>query len=214
MTSAFVTGAFAGAAIAIPVGAIAILIIELGIRRGFRAAAAAGLGAATADGVYATVAALGGGAVASALAPIADPLRVAAVVALVVVGIRGLRGALSSAAPDAAEASPQAPARGSATYLRFLGLTLLNPATVIYFSALVLGRQAQFARSVAASVVFVLAAFAAGAFSASSAWQVALAGMAALAHRRLPERYRVALSVFGYLVIIAFALGIARDLIA
>ncbi|HZM73055.1 MAG TPA: LysE family transporter [Candidatus Polarisedimenticolia bacterium] len=208
MTSAFVTGAFAGAAIAIPVGAIAILIIELGIRRGFRAAAAAGLGAATADGIYATVAALGGGAVAGALAPIADPLRVAAVVALVVVGIRGLRGALSSAAPDAAEASPQAPARGSATYLRFLGLTLLNPATVIYFTALILGLP-QLGSSAGERI-----AFAAGAFSASSAWQVALAGMAALAHRRLPERYRVALSVFGYLVIIAFALGIARDLIA
>ena len=208
MTSAFVTGAFAGAAIAIPVGAIAILIIELGIRRGFRAAAAAGLGAATADGVYATVAALGGGAVASALAPIADPLRVVAVVALAVVAIRGLRRALSSAATRAAEASPAAPARGSATYLRFLGLTLLNPATVIYFTALILGLP-QLGSSAGERV-----AFAAGAFSASSAWQVALAGMAALAHRRLPERYRVALSVFGYLVIIAFALGIARDLIA
>jgi len=51
-----------------------------------------------------------------------------------------------------------------------LPLTLLNPATVIYFSALVLGRQAQGTRSVAASVVFVLAAFA-----ASASWQLLIA---------------------------------------
>ena len=93
-------------------------------------------------------------------------------------------------------------------YLRFLGLTLLNPATVIYFSALILGLP-QLGASVAERV-----AFAVGAFIASSAWQLALAGMAALAHRRLPERSRAALGVFGYVLIIAFALGIARDLVA
>jgi arginine exporter protein ArgO len=204
LTSAFVTGALAGAAIAIPVGAIAILIIELGIRRGFWPAAAAGLGAATADGLYATLAALGGGAVAAALAPIADPLRVVAVVALLVVAIRGLRRALTNgrAVADALDA----PASAGGTYGRFLALTLLNPATVMYFTALILGLP-QLGSSPGERV-----AFASGAFIASSTWQVALAGMAALAHRRLPERYRVALSVFGYLLIIAFALGIAGDL--
>ena len=55
-------------------------------------------------------------------------------------------------------------------YLGLLALTLLNPATVIYFSALVLGRQAGFARPAAASIVFVLAAFA-----ASASWQLLLA---------------------------------------
>lgn len=206
MTSAFVTGALAGAAIAIPVGAIGILIVELGIRRGFRAAAAAGLGAATADGLYATLAAVGGGAVAGALAPIADPLRVIAVVALLSVAILGLRRALTSSGTGAHAADAQVSARG--TYGRFLALTLLNPATVIYFTALILGLP-QLGSSPGERV-----AFAAGAFVASSIWQVALAGMAAQAHRRLPERYRVALSVFGYLLIIAFALGIARDLVA
>lgn len=206
MTSAFVTGALAGAAIAIPVGAIGILIIELGIRRGFRAAAAAGLGAATADGLYATLAALGGGAVAGVLAPIADPLRIVAVVALLVVAVLGLRRALTSGRVEAQ--APVAPASAAGTYIRFLALTILNPATVIYFTALILGLP-QLGTSAGERV-----AFAAGAFIASAGWQVALAGMAALAHRRLPARYRVALSVFGYLLIIAFALGIARDLIA
>jgi arginine exporter protein ArgO len=55
-------------------------------------------------------------------------------------------------------------------YFALLALTLLNPATVIYFSVLVLGRQAEVARSVAASVVFVVAAFV-----ASASWQLLLA---------------------------------------
>ncbi len=206
MSSAFLTGALAGAAIAIPVGAIAILIIELGIRRGFRSAAAAGLGAASADGLYATLAALGGVAVAGVLAPIEVPLRIVAVVALLAVAVGGLRRSLAPAAMDAVPPAPGA--RPMSIYLRFLGLTLLNPATVIYFSALILGLP-QLGASVAERV-----AFAVGAFIASSAWQLALAGMAALAHRRLPERSRAALGVFGYVLIIAFALGIARDLVA
>jgi hypothetical protein len=47
---------------------------------------------------------------------------------------------------------------------------LLNPATVIYFTALVLGRQAGQARSLATSAVFVLAVLA-----ASASWQLLLA---------------------------------------
>jgi len=206
MIEAFLTGAVAGAAIAIPVGAIAILIIDLGIRRGFRSAAAAGLGAATADGLYATLAALAGAAVAGFLAPIAVPLRAVAVVVLVVVAVRGLRSAFATNAGGGA-AQPAAPGSAARTYRRFLALTLLNPHTVIYFTALILALP-QLGTSAAERV-----AFAAGAFSASAGWQVFLAGLAALAHRRLPARFRVVLSVFGYLLILVFALGIARDLL-
>jgi arginine exporter protein ArgO len=45
----FLTGVIAGYGIAIPVGAIAILIVQVGIKCGFRCAFAAGAGAATAD---------------------------------------------------------------------------------------------------------------------------------------------------------------------
>ena len=55
MIDTLLAGAVAGYGIAIPVGAIAILILETGLQRGFRLAAAAGTGAAVADGIYATV---------------------------------------------------------------------------------------------------------------------------------------------------------------
>ena len=209
MSSAFFTGALAGAAIAIPVGAIAVLIIDLGLRRGFRSAAAAGLGAATADGTYASVAALGGVAAANLLAPIETPLRLVAVVALVAVALLGLRRALATAADRQPSAGGTAgTAAVWSTYLRFLALTLLNPQTVIYFAALILGLPG-LGPGLAERTAFAL-----GAFTASAAWQLTLAAVSSVGHRRLPARFKVAISVFGNVLILAFALGIARDLVA
>lgn len=204
MTSAFLAGALAGFAIAIPVGAIAILIIDLGIRRGFRAAAAAGAGAASADGLYATIAVIGGTAIGLALEPLERPLRIVAIGALLGIGLRGLVAIWL--ARGSAASNPRAAEPALRTYGRFLGLTLLNPATVIYFAALVLalpnlGREP-----------IERGAFALGAFAASMSWQLTLAGIAAVAHRRLPARFQVGVSLLGNLAICAFAILLAADL--
>lgn len=204
MTTSFVAGAIAGWAIAIPVGAIAILIVELGVRRGFRVAAAAGAGAATADGLYATLAAIGGTALAAFLEPIERPLRIVAIGALLLIGLRGL--ALATIAPRNVPASAVLPARVVATYLRFLGLTLLNPQTVIYFAALILALP-DLGRGPGERAAFV-----AGAFLASLTWQIALAGVSALAHHRLPARFQVGVSILGNVLICGFAVLLALDL--
>jgi len=96
--AALLAGAVAGYGIAIPVGAIAILIMETGLQRGFRLAAAAGTGAAVADGIYATIAVTFGAALAIVLAPFDTLLRVFAVVVLVAIAIRGLLGLRRSSA--------------------------------------------------------------------------------------------------------------------
>ena len=69
--TAFWEGVAAGYGIAIPVGAIAVLIIEMALRRGFRLGFMAGAGAAAADFLYAALAAVAGGTLAAALAPFA-----------------------------------------------------------------------------------------------------------------------------------------------
>ena len=61
----FLAGVAAGYGIAIPVGAIALLIMDLGIRRGFWPAFAAGAGAATAELLYSALAVIGGAALAA-----------------------------------------------------------------------------------------------------------------------------------------------------
>jgi threonine/homoserine/homoserine lactone efflux protein len=204
MAASFVAGALAGYAIAIPVGAIAILIVELGIRRGFRVAAAAGAGAATADFAYATIAIVGGVAVAAALEPWARPLRVVAIGALLGIGLRGLIGTLVR--PGRVPAAAAVSTGVVPTYARFVALTMLNPATVIYFAALILALP-DLGDDALERVAFVL-----GAFLASLSWQTMLAALGAVAHHRLPARFQVGLSLVGNLAICGFAVALAGSL--
>jgi threonine/homoserine/homoserine lactone efflux protein len=205
MERAFLAGVIAGYGIAIPVGAIAVLIIDAGIRHGFRTAAAAGAGAAGADVFYAAVAALFGAALAQVLEPVAVPLRVASVVLLVMIGLRGLLAVRRDvrAEPGTVTLPPGAPR----TFVTFLGLTLLNPMTVVYFAALILGLASTGAGPAEK------AAFVAGAGLASLSWQELIAFVGSRLHRRLSLRTRAATAVFGNLVVIGLAVSIAIPLL-
>jgi threonine/homoserine/homoserine lactone efflux protein len=186
--SAFFVGAIAGYGIAIPVGPIAVLIVQTGLRRGLRAAAAAGAGAATADLVYATVAMIAGSATATLLAPVLPVARVLAVVVLVAIVLRSW---LPSRSPRPANLP------GGSTYFAFLGLTLLNPLTVIYFVSLVV------ALPEISSDFAPRAAFVAGAFLASLSWQQLLAVIGALLHGRLSERaQRITAAASGVIILV------------
>jgi arginine exporter protein ArgO len=192
---AMVSGLLAGYGVAVPVGAIAVLIMGLTARTSLLVGVGAGLGAATADGLYALVAVAGGAAVTTLVRPVATPLRLTAAAVLVamaartawraltVAGSSGVVGLTAWRAYQAPIAAP--PGRLSLTtprraYAGLLGLTLLNPATVVYFGALVLGAQAGRSRSVAAAGLFVLAAFV-----ASASWQLLLAAGGSVLGRAL-----------------------------
>lgn len=208
MVDAFLSGAIAGYGIAIPVGAIAVLIIEAGLRRGFRIAAAAGAGAATADGLYAAVAAVSGAALATLLAPYRTPLQLLAVVVLVLLSSRGLLALRTRR--GGREASGSTPVQGRpvvGTFVVFLGLTLLNPQTIAYFAALILGLPSL------ATALPERIAFVAGAFLASLSWQTLLAVFGAFLHGRADERLRRLTSLIGSLVILGFAVAIAVDVL-
>ncbi|MFD6638922.1 LysE family transporter [Micromonospora chalcea] len=203
MTGAFLAGLVAGYGVAIPVGAIAILILGLSARTSFRVGAAAALGVATADGLYAAVAALGGAAVASGLAPFAGPLRlIAAGVLLALAGLtawRALRPPATTQQPSA-RGGLDTPVRAFAAVL---ALTLLNPATVVYFVALVLGRG-----DVLGSAPVRAAAFTAGVFLASASWQLLIAGGGSLIGRALTgPRGRRVTALLSSVIIAALAVA-------
>ncbi len=195
MSAAFLAGVVAGYGIAVPVGAIAVLIAGLSARVSLKVGAAAGLGAATADGVYALAAVVGGAAIADLVAPVATPLsRVAAVVLL------GLAAFVAVGAVRHRHRAPVAergrPATALRAYLGVLGLTLLNPATVVYFAALVLGRG-----DTGGGAPFV-----AGAFLASASWQLFIAGGGSLIGRLLTgERGRLITALVSSAVIAVLA---------
>src|SRR6516164_357499 len=92
MSAAFIAGVIAGYGVAIPVGAIAVLIVDAGLRRGLRIGFAAGAGAATADGIFARIAAVARAAGAQVIGAGEVELRWLLVVILVAIAVRGLLG--------------------------------------------------------------------------------------------------------------------------
>lgn len=195
---AFWTGVIAGYGIAIPVGAIAVLIVEVGIRCGFRCGFFAGAGAATADLIYATLAVIGGVGLAAAVDSINEPFRYVSAAALAVIAVLGLRRAGTQ--PEIAETA--IPSRGelAATYARFVGLTIINPTTVIYFAAFIVGLGVAQDLTVIEGIWFAV-----GAFLASLSWQTLLAGLGHHAGRRLPAAVQKGAMILGNLVVLGFA---------
>lgn len=209
MLDALLAGVVAGYAIAIPVGAIAALLITLGAQHGARVAAGGALGAATVDGLYATVAVTAGAVIAPLIAAVEEPLRWISVVVLVVLGIvlalpafRRRTAPVAAATIDAG-GDAQASARVRTTTFRRLfvtvgALTLVNPVTVVYFAALVGSSTLAVDAGAAERLVFVVAAFA-----ASLSWQLLLTTAGSLVGRVLtgPTGARVTALVGGALVI-------------
>jgi len=193
-------GILAGYGIAIPVGAIAILIVETSLRRGFKAGFAAGAGAASADILYALLAAIAGQTLAAALAPYASILRWLSAAVLIGLGGWGLRGLWIArhSSPAAQAESIQASPMG--TYTRFVGLTLLNPLTIAYFGAIILGGSSSLTNWSSR------ASFVAGAGLASLSWQTVLAGLGALAHRHLSPRFQFLTSLVGNVIVMGLGL--------
>ncbi|MFD5160082.1 LysE/ArgO family amino acid transporter [Streptomyces hawaiiensis] len=208
MTAALVAGLLAGYGIAVPVGAVGTYLVSLTARTSLRTGVCAALGVATADGLYALAATLGGTALASTLRPVLGPLRWVCVLVLLalaawgaVTAVREYRGHRLATRTSPA---PPSPARA---YLGLLGITLLNPTTVIYFAALVLGSQASGPAGPLEQGVFVLAAFA-----ASASWQVLLAGSGALLGRALTGhrgRLATALAASGVMTALAVRMALA-----
>ena len=234
MSGAFLAGVVAGYGVAVPVGGIAVLIAGLSARTSWRVGAAAGLGAATADGLYALVAVVGGAALAGVVAPVATPLRWAAAAILLALAGHTVWAALRKRRAPADERAARNKRRGTAdepaalserrgagderpvlskrraaagvrapraatpvqAYAGVLGLTLLNPATVGDFAALVLGRGGS-----GGGVWFVV-----GAFLASASWQLLVAASGALAGRLLTgERAQLITALVSSTVIAALA---------
>ncbi|MFF8933193.1 LysE/ArgO family amino acid transporter [Streptomyces paradoxus] len=206
MTAALVAGLLAGYGIAVPVGAVGTYLVSLTARTSLRTGVCAALGVATADGLYALAATLGGTALASALRPVLGPLRWVCVLVLLALAAWGAATAVREyRGHRLATRTAPAPPSPTRAFLSLLAITLLNPTTVIYFAALVLGSQVTGPAGPLEQGVFVLAAFA-----ASASWQVLLAGSGALLGRALTgHRGRLATALVASGVMTALAVRMA-----
>jgi threonine/homoserine/homoserine lactone efflux protein len=195
----FVQGLIAGYGIAIPVGPIAILIIELGIRRGFSVAFCAGAGAASADLVYASIASLAGTFLVSILKPYIFTIHTISAVVLIALGFWLLYSGRDHSGGEKIDDSQVSTRRGA--YWLVFGLTLLNPLTITYFTTLILGTRSNITTSPAGAALFI-----SGAFLASLSWQSVVACLGGFGHERLSPKLRFITFAAGNSIIILLGL--------
>ena len=179
------------------------LILELGLRHGFWTALSAGAGAATADLIYATIAALAGTLMVSILAPFSSILRTVSALGLIVLGAWLLYHGRNISEHN--RKSRFGTMNCPQTYGLVLGLTLLNPVTVAYFTTLILGMGTDFSKTSASAILFIL-----GVFLAS--WQSFLATISGIVHRNLTAKVQAVTFAIGNLVIIGLGISILLGL--
>ena len=192
-------GAAAGFAIAMPLGAIGLLLLRLGMLHGFRSAAAAALAVGSVDLTYCAASVT----VGSKAAPLIDSWGAAPLVVSgsVVIGI-GLRQLITSLMAPDASGEPPKPGRPLAIFGRFIALTAMNPLTVLYFIALA-GVLASTTSGVGAKLAFV-----AGTGTASVSWQLGLAAVGAVMHRAISARAGRVLGIVASAIVIALGAGV------
>jgi threonine/homoserine/homoserine lactone efflux protein len=175
--SFFVRGLVIGFSIAAPVGPIGVLCIRRTLAEGRATGFVSGLGAASADAVYGSIAAFGLTFISSALIDQRLALHVIGGAFLCYLGLRTL---LARPADQAAVKTEQAKSLVGAFASIFL-LTLTNPLTIFSFAAIFAGLGVASATgSYATAAILVL-----GVFSGSALWWLLLSGGVSLLRTRI-----------------------------
>ena len=190
-------GFLIGFAIAAPVGPIGVLCIRRTLANGRFVGFVSGLGAATADMFYGTVAAFGLTAIQSILVGQQFWLHLLGGLFLLYLGAR------TFFAKPAEKATKTESKRGLfSAYLSTLGLTLTNPATIISFTVV-------FAGILPSSVVQGMSSFALviGVFLGSSAWWLTLSGIIGWLRERFTPAWMVWVNRLAGIVIFSFGIA-------
>ncbi|WP_231895201.1 LysE/ArgO family amino acid transporter [Vogesella sp. LIG4] len=193
-----------GLAIAAPVGPIGLLCIERTLRHGPARGLATGLGAATADALYASVGAAGMGVLIGWLTALATPLALAGSVVLCYLGLATLRRPPAELAANAREGG-----RLLGAYSSALALTLTNPMTILSFIAVFAGLAGGHAPAGREAVLMVL-----GVFCGSALWWLLLAYGGGRLLARLGARGRNWVDRLCGMLLLVFAAGMAWQVLA
>ena len=177
----FLRGLLIGFSIAAPVGPIGVLCIRRTLAEGRSAGLVSGLGAATADAFYGSLAGFGLTLVADFLVSQQTWLRLVGGLFLLYLGVKTF---LSQPASEPGQPAG-AKTRGLwGAYLSTLLLTLTNPLTILSFAAIFAGLGlADTGGNSLSAVLLVL-----GVFCGSASWWLLLSGGVGLLRGRLTPR--------------------------
>ncbi len=191
--TSFLKGLLVGFSIAAPVGPIGVLCIRRSLGDGPRAGFLSGLGAATADAAYASVAGFGLTAVSGFLVRWQSWLGLGGGVFLCWLGVRSfLSRPVEGPAPEGA-------IRLFPAYASTLLLTLSNPATLLSFIAVFVGLGLGPSADSRAAASLVL-----GVFLGSAAWWLALSLGVGLLRRRVGPGLMRAVNGASGCILVAF----------
>ncbi|MBP6470212.1 MAG: LysE family transporter [Chloroflexi bacterium] len=204
--SLFWQGLIFGLAIAAPVGPIGVLTIRRTLVGGLLVGLLSGLGAATADAFYGSVAALGLTAVSTFLIEQQLWLRLFGGLFLMYLGLKAMRQpTLANGLADV----PQSDMGYLAAYTSTFLLTLSNPVTILSFTAVFAGFGLGSQVSGAGSGLQLVS----GVFLGSALWWLTLcAAVTAVRSRLSPTTYRL-INVVSGLILTGFGLALLLSLL-
>lgn len=189
-------GLLLGFSIAAPVGPVGVLCIRRSMAGGFRSGLASGLGAASADAIYGTIAAAGLTLISDFLISQQFWLGLLGGAFLFYLGIKTLTSKPVFESANVEKTSV------AGDYFSTLLLTLSNPMTIFSFAAIFSGMSAQ------ALPVFRFSAFllVLGVFLGSAGWWLILSGSVGLLRSRVTPSILTWVNRVSGLVILGFAL--------
>jgi threonine/homoserine/homoserine lactone efflux protein len=204
----FLKGLLIGFSIAAPVGPIGILCIRRTLAEGRASGFVSGLGAATADAFYGSVAGFGLAFISSFLISQGTWLRLLGGAFLIYLGVKTLlaRPAVSSAGEPAL--LPTGGLFGA--YASTFFLTLTNPLTILSFAAVFagLGIGSRSSGEFLSAGLLVL-----GVFAGSGAWWFTLSSAASWMRTRLSGRGLLWINRISGLIILGFGLAALGSLL-
>ncbi|MDR3375112.1 MAG: LysE family transporter [Ancalomicrobiaceae bacterium] len=191
-----IEGILIGVAFSAPVGPINIVCIQEAIRRGFSAGLAAGIGAVTADTLFAAIASYGTTAFTGTVLGWAHPLQLVGGALLIAFGWR----ILLSRPPQVGDGKLSSTSTFS-TALAAFGLTFTNPVTVFGYIAVFgsLGSWAPDSGDYVGATILV-----AGVFTGGSLWWLGVATVVAFVRSSLSERTLKRINIGAGAILIAF----------
>ena len=192
--ASFIRGLVIGFSIAAPVGPIGVLCIQRTLNSGRLSGLVSGLGAASADAVYGSIAAFSLTAISEVLIGQQIWLRLIGGAYLLYLGF-------TTMLKKPVEASGQARQSGlPRDYVSTFLLTMTNPVTILSFAAIFAGLGlAEVSQDYASAGWMVL-----GVFSGSSLWWFTLSGGVSLLRHRFSPRTMLWINRFSGTVIVLF----------
>ena len=198
-------GFMAGLALAIPVGPMAIMLINTTISRGLRHGVVGALGMATVDAGYALAVFVVGGLIATALASLKVTFGLVGAAILLVLGIQtAYKNLKLLRSPNSSTGRTVDSGSVGKTFGIFVAATVVNAPTALYFLAI----APNVANMGYSLTVINVSLFVVSVFFGSLIWQETLVFTGLAIRGITTNRFRAWIGFFGGILILALAVSI------